>query len=63
MLTLTKQVDECKPLLSGGSAAFERCEFYNHVAEKEGGAVFIDGGAASSFDGCTFRENAVRWCN
>ena len=43
----------------GGSASFRRCEFVGNVAEKEGGAVYLDDGATATFEACTFARNRV----
>lgn len=45
--------------VSGAAVRFDRCTFEGQTAEKEGGAVFVDGGATTTFDGCTFRRNGV----
>ena len=43
----------------GGAASFRRCEFVGNVAEKEGGAVYVDGGGTATFEACTFARNRV----
>ena len=43
----------------GGWASFRGCEFVGNVAEKEGGAVYLDDGATATFEACTFARNRV----
>lgn len=43
----------------GGAASFRRCQFVGNVAEKEGGAVYVDGGGTATFEACTFARNRV----
>lgn len=43
----------------GAYVSFERCTFENQTAEKEGGAVYADGGAAVAIEGTTFRNNRI----